>query len=179
MGTSSMFLIAALVCWICDSALSHGHMLSWSLIVDLMLVCSWLVMLPLFAAKRRFVLWTLTVFSLISLPWIFLLSRLLNEPAIFQMGRVIAPVVLIFLWMIYFVCRKLYRQKWRAAAVICILMALLECSLDIMIAHLLSEPWAFKAGLLMPGVYPGIGSCIFLILTAGLCFMADRFIRTA
>lgn len=175
MGTSSMFLIAALVCWICDSALSNGRMLSWSLIVDLTLVCSWLVLLPLFAAKRRLVLWTLTVFSLVIFPWIFLLSWLLSEPGLIRFGCCITPLVLLFLWCTYFICRKAYGQnrKWRTAAILCVFMALLECCLDIMIARLLSEPiWPEWSAI-------KIGKYILSVLPAGICFVADHLVRTA
>lgn len=155
-GLSGSFLLAALICWICD--ISTAGALSWSRIVDLSLGLLWLTILPLFTLRQRPVVWALTVLSILILPWLYLLGAALGDARVFQFGLPIAPAVVLFLWGVYAIFRKLYQKKWLAVSAGFLLAALLEGFIHFIVERLLMEPVQF-------------GSGIFLLLAALLCFL--------
>lgn len=161
-GTSAAFLIAALVCWICDMALNKA--LTWSLLVDSSLVLSWLVLLPLFLARRHPLPLALAVLSAGILPYLYFLRVFLRNPLIFRLGLPIAPASVLFAWCVYAVCRMLRRRKWLAASAVLALAVPLDLFIDFVTARQLGGQMEF-------------GSCGITLLLAAACLLAEYLLR--
>jgi len=112
-GISGAFLIAALVCWISDMAINDA--LTWSVTVYLSLILAWVLLVPLLLSKKPIRL-SLTALSVVILPYLYGLSRTCQEPLIFRAGLPIAAVSVVYLWICYGLCRKLWNRKWLAAS---------------------------------------------------------------
>ncbi|MCD8148500.1 MAG: helix-turn-helix domain-containing protein [Clostridiales bacterium] len=109
---SAAALVAICICLICDYFTAEK--LSWSMISASAIIAVWLVMLPSLVAKRKIILKTLLVVSIIPVPVLAILALLLNCSLIFTMGICIAGVSVIAIWIIYVIFRKSYKRLWRA-----------------------------------------------------------------
>lgn len=161
-GLSGAFLLAALVCWICDMALNRA--LTWSLIVCVSLTLAWAVLLPLLTLRRTPVPWALAALSAAILPYLYILGDLLEDPRVFRLGLPIAPAAALYLWGVYAVCRRHRRRKWHAAGEILLLTAVLNFAVDIAVY------------VLVPNEMLWGGPLAALALSAG-CSLADYVLR--
>ena len=106
--------VVAIVCLICDYAISTN--LDWSLIVLLSLLLSGVFLTVVLKANdplRN----SLISITLLILPFLFLLSILLQEKLIFSLGGSIAVVSCLFLWGVFRVYRMYKRQIYRVISI--------------------------------------------------------------
>ena len=118
---SSMCFIAAMVCVICDYAITKN--LTWSLIVLLSLIVGWLVFVPFFRARSKVIRKSLIVISIITLPFLAGLSAILKLPLILSMGSSIAGLSIAAAWGIYGVFVK-YQKRVCLAFALSLLIAI-------------------------------------------------------
>lgn len=162
-GASGTFLLSAVVCWVCDTALNGA--LSWSLIVDLSLLLAWVVLLPLLTARRHALPLALGALSAAILPYLNLLGRLLGDPRVFLFGLPIAPAAALYLWAGWAVWRKLRRRRLCAAGTILLLTA----GLSLFVSAV--------TGALTSGGRTLWGDSLFTLVLAAACFLADYVLR--
>ncbi len=161
-GVSGTFLVAAAVCWICDTALNGA--LSWSLIVDISLLLAWMVLLPLLTARRRALALALGVLSAAILPYLYLLGRLLGEPRVFRFGLPIVPAAALYLWAAWAVWRRLRSRRLSAAGTVLLLTAALSLFVNAVTGALTGGRALY-------------GDSLFTLVLAAVCFLADYVLR--
>lgn len=101
---SSGAWIAAAVCLICDYA--AGLALDWSLIACAAIAVGWFVLLPLFSGRQCVMLSILRRITLVSLPFLALLSFLLKNALVITLGGSAALVALAALWLCFAIFQK-------------------------------------------------------------------------
>ncbi len=161
-GVSGTFLVAAAVCWICDTALNGA--LSWSLIVDISLLLAWAVLLPLLTARRRALALALGVLSAAILPYLYLLGRLLGEPRVFRFGLPIVPAAALYLWAAWAVWLRLRSRRLSAAGTVLLLTAALSLFVNAVTGALTGGRALY-------------GDSLFTLVLAAVCFLADYVLR--
>ena len=161
-GASGTFLLAAAVCWICDTALNKG--LSWSLIVDISLLLAWAVLLPLLTARRHALPLALGALSAAVLPYLYLLGRLLGDPRVFRFGLPIVPAAALYLWAAWAVWRRLRRRRLSAAGTVLLLTAALSLFINAVTGALTGGRALY-------------GDSLFTLVLAAVCFLADYVLR--
>lgn len=114
-GLSASFLIAIIVCLICDYFISGN--LSWSLIVIVSLVFSMLILFTLLTAKEKLIKKTLITLSVFIIPYLALLSFILKQPLVFYLGSCISVITATALWLSYIAFVKLPRRKYLAIGI--------------------------------------------------------------
>lgn len=120
-GLSAVFFLGALVCLICDFAISGAF--TWSRLVLVSLLAAWGAAVPLFRAETNRIGKSLFVFSILVFPYLAALSILLELPLLCTMGISIAVAGLLGLWGIYFVVLyKWSQRKYFALSVICLIL---------------------------------------------------------
>ncbi len=128
-GLSFVFLLGAVVCFICDFAVSGA--LSWSWLVLVSLSAAWGVLAPLFWAETNRIRKSLLVFSALTAPYLIVLSILLEVPLLRTMGICIAAAGLLGLWGIYLVAAyKWNHRKYFALSMICLILAAEEYGIN-------------------------------------------------
>ena len=155
-------LAGTLICFICDTALCGA--LSWSRIVALSCAYGWVLLSPLAAFGRRGLTGCLGALSLLTVPYLYGLSRLLDLPEVFTVGAAMAVVSLPFLWLIYAAFRRLGRTA-RALGAGCLLLAGLTASVNGALYLLGAAP--------PPDAWNGM-SVLLLLLAAAVCFTWRR-----
>lgn len=102
---SAVLLIAVLVCLICDLALSGS--LTWSLIPVGSIVFAWLVSFPGIVFGKRGYTVSLLALSVLAVPYLYLLSRLIHVDKVFSLGTAMAAPSILFLWIVAAVFRRI------------------------------------------------------------------------
>ncbi len=106
--------VAAMVCLMCDFVISKD--LDWSFIVGLSLVAFGVLFTVVIRAKQPLRSGLISI-SIIILPFLFMLSMLLQERLIFSFGGSIAIVSCLFLWGVYRVYLKFRMQIFRVISI--------------------------------------------------------------
>ena len=120
-GMSAGFFLAAIVCLICNFAVSGE--LSWSRIVLPSLIAAVGILTPLVRAQKKRICKSLLALSLMIFPYLAVLNVLLQVPLLRTMGMCIAIAALLGIWGLYGILTHVWsRKKYFALSLICFLM---------------------------------------------------------
>ena len=158
---SALMLVGMLTCLICD--LSISGTLTWSLVPVSSILYAWMVVVPemLMGGKDLYI--GLGALTALTIPYLFVLSRLLHVARVLSIGAAVAVPVLVFLWATAFVFRAYGgRRRLIAWGVFCALAALLEIAINLTLSHMLDEPEF--------GIWDVL-TIAFLLLASGGCFV--------
>ena len=136
-GISIIFLIAIMTCILCNYVINKE--LTWSLIVMISVVASWLLMLPLFKSKEKIVRSLLIVLSIIIIPYLAILSMILKSFFVFSLGTSISVTSLVGLWCIYGVFLKYVDRKMYAMGFIFLIMIPLALGITYISAYFIND----------------------------------------
>ena len=159
-------LLAMMVCLICDYFITKG--LSWSLVVVLSLMTSWLV-LSLLLVKEATVRKTLIMLSIVVIPYLALLSMLLKRPLVFSLGACIAAVSCAGLWGIYSVFVRFHSNKLRALGI--------SFFMTIPITWIITHIVTYFINDITTALVPDLFHALNTLLLAMVCFGGDYFIK--
>lgn len=133
---SVLLLLAILVCTICDMATSGAF--TWSLYPISSVIFVWLVFLPLVKLRNKGIHWSLIIFSILLIPFIYAISEIACNNMIMAIGAGVSLVSIIYLWCNYLVFNRLKARKTMATAIFLILTMLLCIVINIILAKILS-----------------------------------------
>lgn len=157
---SAVLLIGAMVCLICNIAVSGR--LTWSLIPVSSAALVWIIVFPGLRLGKRGWIASLLSLSVFILPYLFLLSRLIKVGAVFKIGAVMAVPSIIFLWIIAAVFKrsgKAGRQSaWGITALLSIPFLFI---LNMLLSGIMAEPIVDVWDLLS----------VFILLILGFAFL--------
>lgn len=136
---SATLFVGALVCVICDLAISGGF--TWSPIPVSAIAFTWAVFFPAIQWGKSGVMASLLSLSIFIFPFLYLLGRLLKEKAVFTIGAAMAAISVAFMWLIFAAIRRLWKKSKPAALGVSFLLAgLLELMLNNTLAKMIGLP---------------------------------------
>lgn len=135
---SVTLLIGILVCVICDIAISGN--LSWSLIPISSVVFAWAIFFPMIALGKRGILGSLLAVSILSIPFLYLLSELVKVKAVFSVGLIVAIISLVYLWTIFAIFKRFSKRKFAAAGITFLLTVPLVLLINITLSRMIADP---------------------------------------
>lgn len=118
---SAALLIGIMVCMICDLAITGS--LTWSLIPTGSIAFAWVVSFPGIILGRKGMLISLISLSVFTVPYLFLLSRILGAKEVFSIGSVMAVIAIAFMWIVAAVFRRMGKSRIPAALGVNFLLA--------------------------------------------------------
>ena len=95
---SLTLLIGIMVCGICNIAISGK--LSWSLVPIASIVFVWVIAFPSIMFGKKGMRKSLIGFSVLLIPYLYLLSLILKVKEVFRLGAVISLISIVLLWII-------------------------------------------------------------------------------
>lgn len=110
---SAVLFSGIIVCLICDTAVSGS--LTWSLISVSSIVFAWSILFPIIILGKRGILFSFVSLSILMIPYLFLLSRLIKVTEVFSVGAVIAAASIAYLWILTAVFIRVGRTRKPAA----------------------------------------------------------------
>lgn len=135
---SGLLVIGVAVCMICDTAISGG--LSWSLIPASAIVFAWLVCFPVVRFWEKGIAGSLAALTVCTLPFLYVLGRLLQNGAVLRIGAPVAVIALVFLWLVFALFWRLRDRRMVAAAVTLLLVIPLGLGINISLSMSIGEP---------------------------------------
>ena len=126
-----------MTCIICDYFINEQ--LTWSLIVIISIVISWLLLLPLLKLKENVIRNFLIALSVIIIPYFALLSIILKSPLVFSLGTSISAASLVGLWCSYGVFLKYLHRKFHAMGFIFLIMIPLVLGIPYIPAYFIDD----------------------------------------
>lgn len=136
---SLVLLLSIIICAICDIAISGTF--TWSLYPISSIIFTWFLFVPVIQYKKKGILGSLIAFSLLIIPFLYVLSRIIEgDTLIMRIGIPISFFSILYLWGIYFVFKKLKTKKIRAISLSLLLMLSLNIAINGILATILSEP---------------------------------------
>lgn len=136
---SALMLVGMLTCLICD--LSVSGTLTWSLVPVSSILYAWMVIVPAMLMGGKGLYVALGALTALTIPYLLVLSRLLHVGRVLSISAVVAVPALVFLWAAAFVFRTYGgRRQLIAWGVFCVLAALLEIAVNLILSHMLDGP---------------------------------------
>lgn len=128
-----------MVCIICNLAISGS--LTWSLIPVSSIVFAWAISFPGILSGKKGIAASFISLSVFIIPYLYLLSRLLNVRAVFSIGSMIALVSVAFLWLLFAVFRRIGKTRKLIALGIAFLLAIpFMFVINVMLSKMTMEP---------------------------------------
>lgn len=160
---SVTLLIGIIVCIICNLAISGN--LTWSLIPANAIIFAWLISFPGIRMGKKGIVVSLLSFSVFVIPFLYLLSRLLEVKQVFSIGVVLSLISIIFFWIIAAVVRHTGKDRKLTALGIILLLAIpfmltINLALSKMISESVFDVWDML-------------SLFVLLISASVCIICD------
>ncbi len=133
---SGSLLLGIVVCAICDIAISGTF--SWSRYPITAILFAWLVFVPLVKYGRKGIPGSLTILSVLIVPFLYVISRIVGDHLILTIGTRISLYSIAYLWCVYLIFRKSKGRTMLAAAVSLLLTIPLCIIINIRLAKILS-----------------------------------------
>jgi transcriptional regulator with XRE-family HTH domain len=157
---SALLFTAMAVCFICDMAISGR--LTWSLISAVSIVFGWAVCLPGIRFGKKGIVRCFGWLSGLIIPYLYVLSRLINVREVFTVGGTMAVISVAFLWMVIGVFKKMWSGKKRAVfGTVCLVSALFVVTVNVVLSQMTGSP--------VFNVWDGI-TVLVLLVSAGVSF---------
>jgi transcriptional regulator with XRE-family HTH domain len=141
---SILLLIGIFVVLIVDMAISR--MLSWSLIPITAIVFMWIVFFPTLKLGTKGIIWSFITFSVFVTPFLYVLDYVIDrflevDTMLFSMGIRILPLCILFLWIAYFLFKKLRTRILLVIAILVFITSPISYFTNAMISNMLNEPF--------------------------------------
>lgn len=160
---SVVLFLGILVCSICDVAITGE--LTWSSITLSSIIFTYVISFPIVILGKKGITGSLMALSIFLVPYLYLLGILINVSAVFTIGWRMSLISIVYLWIIFFVFRRLHARKFCAAGITVLLAIPLNICINITLSKLLSEPRADIWDIL---------TIFILLITAFLLFLTDH-----
>ncbi|MCL2827731.1 MAG: helix-turn-helix domain-containing protein [Oscillospiraceae bacterium] len=163
---SISILLGIFVVSIVNVAISGAF--TWSLIPIGASVFAWLVGFPAIKFGVKGIIGSLIALSVFTVPFLLALDLAINRlvvdtAPIFSIGVRIAPVSILFFWIVFLLFKRCRARKLMALAVLALLASPLTLFINFMIAGVLGQPW-FDVWTIFNVLTPIMVAVIFFIV---------------
>lgn len=166
---SSSVILAAVICL---SVISHIRTADVVTPCCAILLFGWLLLLPLFKARKNIVRKLLLMLTLTVIPYLAVLSRLLSLPAVCRMGAVISVISLLGLWCIYIPFLKIPQRKLYVTGIILLVIIPVMWGIKWYGFLFYSAPWSLPSKFVDSLTIPG--SPVIAVFCFGKEFLRNR-----
>lgn len=136
---SSLLLVGAVVCAICDMAISGTF--TWSLFPISSIVFVWLTFFPVIRFGEKGLWGTMIALSALIIPFLSVLNTLIAvNPLILPIGIRMSAISLLFLWSVFLLFKKLKGRKLLAGAISCIVVIPVLIIINFSLSKIIAEP---------------------------------------
>ena len=131
-------VIGILVCCICDIATAGT--LTWSLIVLSSILLTWIASFPVILLGKKGILIAMIAVSIFILPFMYILSILINVSEIISIGAIMSVITLAFLWIMYVLYYRLKERKLLATGITFLIAIPYTFLVNITLSKMIGEP---------------------------------------
>lgn len=140
---SLLAFAAGLICIVCDYAINRR--VTWSTLVIISLVLALALLLPsiLIVPFKRGLVYSLFSLTLLIMPYLMILELILHGSLgiIAQLGIPISVCLLVYLWCLYWLSRRLVNAPYFVMAISCLATMVLQLTINYWITSLTLQPF--------------------------------------
>ncbi len=136
---SVILLMGIVVPCICDMAISGK--LTWSLISLSSIILAWLIFFPVMMMGKRGIVWSVISISAFDVPYLYVLSVLLNTKAVFSIGAIMALISDIYLWIVFALIKYIGVKKLQTYGIVLLSAIPFLLIMNVALSRLISEPF--------------------------------------
>jgi transcriptional regulator with XRE-family HTH domain len=141
---SIFLLIGIFVVSVVDVAIAGKF--TWSLIPIVSSIFAWLVFYPAIRFGLKGIAGSLISFSVFIAPFLYVLDSVIDRLTIsntmvFFMGIRLAPFAIAFIWLAYFLFKKLKSRLYLVLAILALSISPITYVIDVIIANILAKPY--------------------------------------
>lgn len=157
-----ILLLGIVVCSICDLAITGNF--TWSLYPISSIVFAWFIIIPPIKFGAKGLVYTLTAFSVLIIPFLYLLSVIANrESLIMPIGIRMSAFSIAYLWIVYLIFRWLKTRKIIALAFSLLLLIPLCLVINLSLTLFISEPLIDLWDIISFGIIFVISTVLFIV----------------
>lgn len=157
-----ILLLGIVVCSICDLAITGNF--TWSLYPISSIVFAWFIIIPPIKFGAKGLVYTLTAFSVLIIPFLYLLSVIANrESLIMPIGIRMSAFSIVYLWIVYLIFRWLKTRKIIALAFSLLLLIPLCLVINLSLTLFISEPLIDLWDIISFGIIFVISTVLFIV----------------
>lgn len=135
---TTLLLVGIVVCVICNYAISRK--LTWSLISVATIFYTWAITIPMIYHGKKGIRESLVSLSIFTLPFLYILSLLVNAKAVFSIGAVMAVVALAYVWLGFVLFIRFQDRKLFAGGALFLIFIVLGILINIVLSKMLDIP---------------------------------------
>ena len=135
---SAALLIGGMVCAICNLAISGK--LTWALIPILSILFALIVTFPIIMWGKQGIFGGLLAFSIFVIPYLFVLSRIIQVKTVLSIGGTMALICLVYVWLIYIIFKRLATRMVLATGIVTLIAIPIMLAVNLALALLIGEP---------------------------------------
>lgn len=157
-----ILLLGIVVCSVCDLAITGNF--TWSLYPISSIVFAWFIIIPPIKFGAKGLAYALTAFSVLIIPFLYLLSVIVNwENLIMPIGVRMSVVSIAYLWIVYLIFRWLKTRKIMALAFSLLLLIPLCLVINLSLSLFISEPLIDLWDIISFGIIFVISTVLFIV----------------
>ena len=158
-------VIGILVCCICDVAISGT--LTWSLITLRSILITWIASFPVILLGKRGILVSMVFISILIIPFMYILSILINVNEVFSVGAIMSLITLVLLWIIFGLYYRLKERKLLATGITFLFAIPFTFLINITLSKMIGEPTMDVWDILS----------VFILVVTALAFIIGDYAR--
>lgn len=136
---TSLCLLGIMVCFICNFAITGK--LTWAWFPISSIIYMWLLVMPMIIWKKRGVFISLICTSLFTIPYLYVLERIIGKDRlIMPIGIPVAIVSILYLWVVYVLLAKSKWSRYLSASIALILGIPLSFGINFILSKQIGEP---------------------------------------
>ena len=160
---SALCIIGIIICVICDLVISKT--LTWSLITISSITFAWIISFPIISFGSKGISKGIVLLSISIIPFLYILSILINENYIFKIGSIISFISIMYIWCIFGIFQLLKTRKYKAIGITFLLMIPFELIINIVLSMMIFEPIIDIWDILSSFILLILGSIFFILDT--------------
>ena len=131
-------IIGIMVCCICDIAITGA--LTWSLTALSSIIFAWIISFPIILSGKRGILGAILSLSIFIIPFLYIMSILVNNTAVFRIGSIVSIPALIYMWTVYALYTRFGNRKMLATGISFFLAVPFMFSVNMLLWKMIAEP---------------------------------------
>ncbi|WP_312106226.1 helix-turn-helix domain-containing protein [Lachnoclostridium sp.] len=136
---TSLCLLGIMVCFICNFAITGK--LTWAWFPISSIIYMWLLVIPTIIWKKRGVCISLICTSLFTIPYLYVLERIIGiDRLIMPIGTPVAIVSILYLWIVYVLLVKFEWSRYLSSSIALILGIPLSLGINFILSKQIGEP---------------------------------------
>ena len=119
----------------------YGNIREADMVSYFSIILAWLIFFPVMMMGKRGIVWSVISISAFDVPYLYVLSVLLNTKAVFSIGAIMALISDIYLWIVFALIKYIGVKKLQTYGIVLLSAIPFLLIMNVALSRLISEPF--------------------------------------